>query len=82
MTVNKEATLKITLRDSDGDFAIGKSEEIITILFDKSMESAFLKPIEEVGSGRYEASFTASRCGYYMMFIIVDGHHIPGSPYK
>ena len=39
-------------------------------------------PIKEVGSGRYEASFTASRCGYYMISIIVDGHHIPDSPYK
>ena len=83
MTVNEEATLMITLRYGDGDFAIGKSEElIVTILFDKTMESAFVKPIKEVGDGRYEASFTASRCGYYMISIIVNGHHIPGSPYK
>ena len=46
------------------------------------MESVFVNPIKEVGSGRYEASFTASRCGYYMISIIVDGHHIPGSPYR
>ena len=39
-------------------------------------------PIKEVGGGRYEASFTASRCGYYMISIIVNGHHIPGSPYR
>ena len=80
VTVNKEATLMIILRNSNGDFATGKSEKVtVTALFDKIMESAQLK---EVGSGRYEASFTASRCGYYMISIIVDGQHIPGSPYK
>ena len=41
-----------------------------------------VRAIKEVGGGRYEASFTASRCGYYKISIIVDGHHIPGSPYK
>ena len=84
MTVNKEATLMITLRDSDDDFVNGKSEKVtVTVLFDKTMESAFVKPIKEVGGGRYEASFTAgSKCRYYMISIIVDGHHIPGSPYK
>ena len=83
VTVNKEATLMITLRDSDDDFVIGISEKIIVmVLFDETMESAFVKQIKELGGGRYEASFTASRCGYCMISIIVDGHHIPGSPYK
>ena len=41
-----------------------------------------VRSIKEVGSGGYKASFTASRCGYCMISIIVDGHHIPGSPYK
>ena len=83
MTVNKEATLMITLRDSDDDFVIGKSEKIlVTVSINKPMEFAFVKPIKEVGGGIYEASFTASRCGYYMISIIVDGHHIPGNPYK
>ena len=41
-----------------------------------------VRAIKKVGDGRYEASFTATRCGYYMISIIVDGHHIPGSPYK
>ena len=73
----------ITLRDSDDDFVIGISEKIIVmVLFDGTMESAFVKQIKELGGGRYEASFTASRCGYYMISIIFDGHHIPGSPYK
>ena len=83
VTVKEEATLIITLRDSDNDFMTGKSETLaVTVLFDKTKEFVFVKPIKEVGGGRYEASFTASRCGYYMISIIVDGHHIPGSPYK
>ena len=81
--INKEATLTITLTDSHNDPVFGISEKLtVTVIFDRTMESTFVKPIKEVGSGRYEASFTASRCGYYMISIIVDGHHIPGSPYK
>ena len=83
VTVNKEATLMITLRDIDNDFVINKSDKIIVnILFDKTMEHVFVKPIKEVSSGNYKASFTASRCGYYTISIIVDGYHTPSSPYK
>ena len=83
VTVNKEATLMITLRNKHNDLVIDESEKImVTVLFDKTMESAFINPIKEVGGGRYEASFTPSRCGYYIISIIVDGHHILGSPYK
>ena len=73
----------ITLRNKHNDLVINETEKIMmTVLFDnydKTIESVSIK---EVGGGRYEASFTASRCGYYMISIIVDGHHIPGSPYK
>ena len=83
VTVNKEATLMITLRNIYNDLVINESEKItVTVLFNKITESIFVNPIKEVGGGRYEASFTASRCGYYMISIIVNGHHIPGSPYK
>ena len=82
VTVNKEATLMITLRNKHNDLVIDESKKImVTVLFHKTMESVFVNPIKEVGGGRYEASFTASKCGYYMISIIVDGHHIPGSPY-
>ena len=75
----------ITLRASDNDFVINKSDKLkvnVVQLFDKTTKSITVKPIKEVGSGKYEASFTASRCGYYMISITVDGQHIPGSPYK
>ena len=83
VTVNKEATLMIVLRDIDNDFVINRSDKItVKVLFDKTKEHVIANPIKEVGDGRYEASFIATRCGYYMISIIVDGHHIPGSPYK
>ena len=73
----------ITLRDIDNDFVINNSDKItVNVLFDKTMEHVFVKPIKEVSGGSYEASFTTNRCGYYMISIIVDGHHIQGSPYK
>ena len=83
VTVNKEATLIITLRDSYNDFLIDESEKLtVTALFNKTMEHVSVKPIKEVGGGRYEASFTVGRCGHYTISIIVDGHHISGSPYE
>ena len=83
VTVKEEATLMITLRDNHNDFVTGKSDELtVTILLNEIKEFVFVKPIKEVGGGRYEALFTASRCGHYMISIIVDGHHIPGSPYR
>ena len=83
VTVNKEATLMITLRNKHNDLVIDGSERImVTVSFDKTMESVFVNPIKEVDGGRYKASFTTSRCGYYMISINVDGHHILGSPYK
>ena len=73
----------ITLRDSGNDFVMDKSEEIIvTVTFDNTLEDVPVKLIKEVSDGRYEASFTASRCGFYKVSIIVDGHHIPASPYR
>ena len=82
-TVKEETTLMIMLRDSDNDFVTDKSKTLtVTVLFDKTKEYIFVKPIKEMGGGRYEASFNASICGYYMISIIVDGHHILGSPYK
>ena len=73
----------ITLRDIDNDFVINNSDKItVNVLFDKTMERVFVKSVKEVSGGRYEASFTANRCGYYMISITVEGYHIPGSPYK
>ena len=46
-------------------------EEINVVIKEtKSGEAMHVRAIKEVGGGRYEASFTASRCGYYMISII------------
>ena len=83
VTLKEEATLMITLRDGNNDLVTDESKTLtVTVLFAKTKEYIFVNPIKEVGGGRYEVSFTGSRCGYYMISIIVDGHHIPGSPYK
>ena len=65
------------------DFVIGMSQNItVNIVLDKTIKFIFIKPIKEVGDGRYEALFTATRCGYYTISITVDGLQIPGSPCK
>lgn len=83
-TVNasKEFKLTITLKNSDNVSVINKSEKIIVTVFDKDMKSVHVKPITEVGDGIYETSFTVSTYGDYIAHITVDGHLIPGSPYK
>ena len=82
VVVEKKMTLMIMLKNKNNNPIIGASKDI-NVLIEKTKgdEAIQVEPIGEVGSGRYEASFTVSSCGYYMISIIVDGHHIPGSPY-
>ena len=80
--VKKKATLTITLKDKNNNLSTDADKELNVFTESSDGEAIQVREIEEVGGGRYEASFTASRCGYYMISIIVDGHHIPGSPYK
>ena len=81
--VNQKATMTITLKNKNNN-PVTNSSEVINVLIENAREHEVIqvRAINEVGSGRYEASFTASACGYYMISIIVDGHHISGSPYK
>ena len=81
--VKKKTTLMITLKNKNNNPVTDDSKELNVFIENiRGGEAIQLGPIKEVGGGRYEASFTARRCGYYMISIIVDGHHIPGSPYK
>jgi len=81
--VKKKTTLMIMLKNKNNNPVSESSEELNVLIKnirdDKAIE---VIPIKEVGGGRYEASLTVNRCGYYMISIIVDGHHIAGSPYK
>ena len=79
----KKTTLMMMLKNKNNNHVTRSCEEIkVIVKKTKDGEAIQVRAIKEVGGGRYEASFTASRCGYYMISIIVDGHHIPGSPYK
>ena len=83
VTVKKKTTLMITLKNKNNSPVTNASKELNVFIENiRDGEAIQVRAIKEVGGGRYEASFTASRCGYYMISIIVDGHHIPGSPYK
>jgi len=82
--VKKKTTLIIMLKNKNSNIPVSESSDdlngfIKNIRDDKTIE---VIPIKEVGGGRYEASLTVSKCGYYMISIIVDGRHITGSPYK
>ena len=85
--VKKKTTLTIMLKNKNNNPIADGSKELNVFIENikeniKDGEVIQVRAIKEVGGGRYEASFTASRCGCYMISIIVDGHHIPGSPYK
>ena len=79
--VKKKTTLMIMLKNKNNNPVTSSCAEI-NVIVKNFVEAIQVRAIKEVGGGRYEASLTASRCGYYMISIIVDGHHIPGSPYK
>ena len=81
--VKKKTTLMIMLKNNNNNPVTNSSEELNVFIENiRDNKAIQVRAIKEVGDGRYEASFTATRCGYYMIYIIVDGHQIPGSPYK
>ena len=81
--VKQKATLTITLKNKNNN-PVTNNSEVINVLIENTRDHKAIqvRTINELGSGRYKASFTANRCGYYMISIIVDGNHILGSPYK
>ena len=83
MIVNKETTLMITVRDINNDVVSDSSEELnVSVQISKGDETIIVGPIDEAGGGRYKVAFTPIRCGYHVISVLVDEHHIPGSPYK
>ena len=81
--VKKKTTLMIMLKNKNNNPVTNNSEELNVFIENiRDGKAIQVRPIKEVGGGRYEASFTLSKCGHYMISIIVDGHHIAGSPYK
>ena len=81
--VKKTTTLMIMLMNKNNNPVTNCSEELNVFIENvRDGKAIQVRPIMEVGGGRYDTSFTINRCGHYVISIIVDGHHIPGSPYK
>ena len=83
MTAKKTTKFMIILKNRNNNPVSNGGKEldifIKSIRDDKPVQVVSIK---EVGNGRYEVSFTAARCGYYMISITVEGQHIRGSPYR
>ena len=83
VTVKKKTTLVVTLKNKNSNLMTDSNEGVnIFIKSIRDKKAIQVEPIREVGGGKYEASFTASGIGHYMISIIIYGHHIQGSPYK
>ena len=83
VTVKKTMTLMIMVKNKNNNPVTNCSEELNVFIENvRDGKAIQVRPINEVGGGRYDTSFTINKCGHYMISIIVDGHHIPGSPYK
>ncbi|XP_065917486.1 tripartite motif-containing protein 3-like [Dysidea avara] len=83
MTVmNKETSLMVTLRDVNGDIVEYGSSEVNASVTTKTGEAIVVGPVKDVNGGNYTVSFTPRTPGDYMISIVVDGQHIPGSPHK
>jgi len=83
MTVmNKETSLMITLRDDNGDIVDDRSSEVEVSMTSKSGEVIVVEQVKFVSCGNYTVSFTPRTLGDYVISVVVDGQHIPGSPHK
>ena len=81
--VKKKTILVILLKNKNNNPVTNMSEKLNALIEDIRDDKVIqVSSIKEVGGGIYEASFTATTCGYYMISIIIDGHQIPGSPFK
>ena len=57
--MNQETTLIITLKDKDVNLLPDTTEEL-HVYVEATNVGIMVKPIKEIGNGKYEASFTAS----------------------
>jgi len=83
MTVmNKQTSLMITLKDVNGDVVDDRSSEVEVSITTKTGEAIPVGPVKAVNDGNYTVSFTPRRFGDHEISVVIDGHHIPGSPQK
>ena len=82
ITVKNKTTFMVILKNKNNNPVSDGSKELTVFVKNRDDEAVHVTSIEEVGDGRYEVSFTATRCGHYLISVIVGGQHIQGSPYK
>jgi len=80
--INKENTLLLTLKDINGDVVVGKTGAIQVLVMNKDFETIAVKPVLDIGGGKYTVSFTPGTLGDHVISVLVNGQHIPGSPHK
>jgi len=80
--INKENSLLLALKDINSDVVVGKTGAIQVLVINKNFEVVAVKPVLDIGGGKYTASFTPRTFGDHVISVVVDGQHIPGSPHK
>jgi len=80
--INKENSLLLTLKDINGDVVVGKTSAMQVLVMNKDFEAIAVKPVLDIGGGKYTVSFTPRTLGHHVISVVVDGQHIPGSPHK
>ena len=82
VVINKQHSLVLTLKDINGNNAVGRASTIQVLVMNKNFEPVAVKPVLDIGGGNYTVSFTPRTLGDHMISVVVDGKHIPGSPHK
>ena len=69
--MKKTMTLIIMLKNKNNNPVTNYSEELNVFIENvRDGKAIQVRPINEVGGGRYDTSFTINRCGHYMISII------------
>ncbi|XP_065910235.1 uncharacterized protein [Dysidea avara] len=79
---NKEASLVVTLKNSDCRPILNGAEVVSVSVKTKYNSEVATKAINELDNGIYSVGFIPTVYGDHTIYIQVNGEHIPGSPYK
>ena len=80
--VNKEASLQVTLKDVNGDFADESSDKVEVSVTTVTGEAIAVEPVKDVIGGKYKVIFTPRTPREHVISVAVDRQHITGSPHK
>jgi len=80
--INKQTSLRITLKDVNGDIVDDRNSTVEVSVTTKTGEAIPMGPVKDVNDRNYTVSFTPRTPGDHVISVLVDGQHIPGSPHK